>query len=143
MNMTRRTAYKSLAACCLLVLAIVLLLFFTTGQRMVTVDELLRAEPGLTEAQVEELFGGPGRQVEFRDAPGNPDQQLIVLPFPGNHYVKTELVRDPTVTWRMWPGDDVRYIVIFKDGKVMERFGAGYPGLLERLRGWSKRHFGL
>jgi hypothetical protein len=115
------------------------LLTYYCSERRVPTDVARQAKPGLTVAQVEELFGSPGRPVLFADDPSQPGSVLIVLDSPNRAWVKAERARDPGATWRVWrgaetDGNEVYWVVYFREGVVVEVFGVGGPGLFKRLR---------
>lgn len=137
--MSRRTLRRIVVVISLAGIVGLVLLIFYAPERRVPMDVVRQARPGLTLAQVEELFGSPGKPVHFADLPNRPDFVLVVLPCPAQVGVKAETVRDPAATWRVWhcaatDGNDTYWVVYFREGIVIDMFGAGGPGWRKRLR---------
>ncbi len=137
--MSRRTLRRIVVVICLAGIVGLVFLIFYAPERRVPANVFRRAKPGSTLAQVEELFGSPGKPVHFADLPNRPDLVLIVLPSPAQAGVKAETARDPAATWRVWhgaeaDGNDMYWVVYFREGIVIDKFGVGRPGFFKRLR---------
>jgi hypothetical protein len=125
--MSRRAARWTLVAVCALGLVVLVFLVFTFWERKITNEEALQARDGMSLAEVEKRFGGPGKPVSFQPDPAHPGDLLVVLDCPSRHWIKEEEALDPASTWRVWPGHEVLWVFHFKDGVVVDKFGAGNP----------------
>lgn len=135
----RRKRYVVAAILGLAAFAVLVLFLNRSHDRAITVDEWLRAERGLSIGQVEALFGSPGKPAQFKDDHTMAGHVLVVLDSPSKNWVKAELAYDPAATWRVWPGierdgNEEWWVVYFRNGVVVSKFGAGGPGPLKRLR---------
>jgi hypothetical protein len=137
--MSRRAIRRTLAVACMLGLVAFSLLVYWNREPRVTEAQFRQAMQGTTLAQVEELFGGPGRPVVFQEDATHPGSLLVVLDCPGRRWMPSEEALDPASTWRVWRGYECLWVIQFKNEVLVQKFGAGDPGWVTYLRS----HLGL
>ena len=108
------------------------------GSRPTTRGQLVRAVPGMTRAEVEELFGNRGLAVRFARDPQNPDwaKPIMNASYEDRPTTPADSALDPDSTWRAWRSEGCYFFFRFRDGVVVE-YGGGAgvrPNAFDRLR---------